>query len=73
MISYGTEGFPENVARRLRLVNFTAWCSAVVASAFALSQVLERKLWSVAAISALLAFVCAAVPLLHRFGSWQHR
>ncbi|MCC2654525.1 MAG: cya-5 [Microvirga sp.] len=69
MISYGTEGFPENVARRLRLVNFTAWCSAVVASAFALSQVLERKLWCVAAISALLAFVCAAVPLLHRFGS----
>jgi adenylate cyclase len=47
-ISYGTERYPEKIARRLRVLNVTAWCSAVVASGFAVSQVFDRTLHTLA-------------------------
>ena len=69
-IAFGTEGYPEKVARRLRAVNITAWIGAPVAAVFALFQALDDwdRLKLVAGVNALDALVWAAVPLLHRFG-----
>jgi adenylate cyclase len=70
IIRYGTERYPEKVARRLRLLNITTWIVSAVASGFATVQFLDPTpgLWRVAAINALAALVCPAIPLLHRFG-----
>lgn len=69
-VRYGTERYSEQVARRLRALNITAWIASAVASGFAIVQFLDPTpgLWKVAAINALAALVCAAIPLLHRFG-----
>ena len=67
-IGFGTERYPERVARRLRVLNVTVWCSALLTSGFGLSQAFDRSLWPVAAVSGLLGLICAAIPLLHRFG-----
>jgi adenylate cyclase len=69
-IRYGTERYPEKVARRLRALNITAWIAAVVASGFAIVHFLDPTpgLRKVAAVNALGAVVCAAIPLLHRLG-----
>lgn len=67
-IRYGTERYPEKVARRLRALNLAAWIASASASSFAIAQFLDPALWKVAAINALAAVVCAAIPLLHRFG-----
>jgi len=40
-IRYGTERYPEKVARRLRALNITTWIAAVVASGFAIVQSLD--------------------------------
>ena len=41
-IRYGTENYPEKVARRLRAFNLTAWSSAAIAaSSFAIYVALE--------------------------------
>jgi adenylate cyclase len=69
-IRYGAEHYPEKMARRLRALNLTTWIASAVASGFAIVQFLDRTpgLWKVAAINAIAALVCAAIPLLHRFG-----
>src|SRR5215213_2139614 len=66
-ISYGTEGYPEKVARRLRVLNVTTWSDSAVASSFAIADAFDPNLWTVAGISAVVACLLAAVPLLHRF------
>lgn len=69
-IRFGTEHYPEKVARRLRALNIATWIASAVASGFAIVQFLDSTpgLWKVAAINALAAVVCAAIPLLHRLG-----
>ena len=69
-IAFGTEGYPEKIARRLRAVNITAWIGAPVAALFAVFQALDDwdRLKLLAGINALDALVWGAVPLLHRFG-----
>jgi signal transduction histidine kinase/CheY-like chemotaxis protein len=73
-IRYGTENYPENVARRLRALNLTAWIAAAIAAfAFASYVVLEflnpkPGLWKAGLVYALAASIWASVPLLHRFG-----
>ncbi len=69
-IRYGTERYPEKVARRLRALNIATWIASAVASGFAVVQFLDPTagLWKVAAINALAAVVCATIPLLHRLG-----
>jgi adenylate cyclase len=69
-IRFGTERYPEKVARRLRAVNITAWIAAPVAGFFALWQFLDPTpgLWKVAAINLADMVFWAAIPLLHRFG-----
>ena len=66
-IRFGTEGFPEKVARRLRAVNIAAWFSAVMPSVFFIVRALEGR-WLLALDNAVTAAAFASVPLLHRFG-----
>jgi hypothetical protein len=40
-INYGTEGYPDKVARRLRAVNLTAWILTGSMAGFAVAQFLE--------------------------------
>jgi adenylate cyclase len=67
---YGTAGYPEKVARRLRIVNVTAWIISGFAAVFAVWQFLTPRpgVWPVAAINALDAVLWSCLPLLHRFG-----
>ncbi len=72
VIRFGTERYPENVARRLRVMNLSAWTVAIFAGGFAVSQFLSSGpgLWPAAIANTLGALACAAVPLLHRFGPY---
>ncbi len=70
-IAFGTERYPEKIARRLRAVNLTAWSGAAVAAAFAIQLSLNdwtRLKW-LAGANALGAVIWACIPLLHRFGA----
>lgn len=69
-IRYGTERYPERIARRLRAVNITLWCVAAVIGAFAIFRFLDPApgRWPVALLNLAAAVVFAALPLLHRFG-----
>jgi len=68
---FGTERFPEKVARRLRALNLTTWMAATIATCVAVAQFLNPTpgLRKTAAVNALAAPIYASVPLLHRFGS----
>ncbi|MGE5261370.1 MAG: hybrid sensor histidine kinase/response regulator [Actinomycetota bacterium] len=74
-IRYGTENYPEKVARRLRTLNLVAWtATAMAAFGFANFVALgflnpRPGLWKVCVVFALAASICASVPLLHRFGT----
>ena len=70
-IAFGTERYPEKVARRLRALNITAWIASPVAAAFALFQAIDdfERLEILVAINVIDAIVWAAVPLLHRYSS----
>jgi len=72
---YGTENYPEKVARRLRALNLAAWCGAAIAAFGVASDValefLDPKpgLWKAFTVNALAALIYASIPLLHRFGT----
>jgi signal transduction histidine kinase len=74
-IRYGTENYPEKVARRLRALNLAAWIGAAVAAlGFANDVALEflnpkPGLRKAGVVLALAALIWASVPLLHRFGA----
>ncbi len=70
-IAFGTERYPEKVARRLRAVNITVWIAAPVAAAFALFQAVTdfERLKVLAAVNAIGAVVWASIPLLHRYNA----
>src|SRR5262245_580073 len=74
-IRYGTENYPEKVARRLRALNTVTWCCAAVAASAAASNVALKfldptpGLWKAATVNALGALIFASIPLLHRFGT----
>jgi len=69
-IAFGTHGYPEKIARRLRAVNMTAWVAAPVAFVFALFQAADdfERLRLPVAINLVDAAIWACVPFLHRFG-----
>ena len=69
-IRFGTERYPERVARRLRATNLTAWTGAATFAAYSIAQFLDPTpgLWKAATANAISAAALAAVPLLHRFG-----
>ncbi len=68
IISFGTERFPEGVARRLRVVNMICWISAASLMAISIRRFAEgNPNWGLEAATGMLVF--GAIPLLHRFGS----
>lgn len=69
-IRYGTERYPEKVARRLRAVNITAWVSAAVLAGLAILRFLDPTpgVWKLGVFNSFIALLWAATPLLHRFG-----
>ncbi len=69
-IDYGTSGYSDKVARRLRAFNLTAWTAATVAAAFAIYlAVLDfGHFHLLVALNTADAVFWAATPLLHRFG-----
>jgi adenylate cyclase len=68
-IRYGTEGYPEKVARRLRAVNIAAWIAALGPAYFAILRFLDPApgMFRRGVINAGLAVCLASIPLLHRF------
>jgi adenylate cyclase len=70
-IRYGTERYPEKIARRLRSLNMTTWIAAAVTITYSIAQLLDPTpgLWKVATVNAVAALALAAIPLLNRFGS----
>ena len=65
-IRYGTEEYPEKVARRLRAVNVYTWILSAILALFAVLRFLDGSAhWKYAAV---VAGLYALVPLLHRFG-----
>jgi adenylate cyclase len=70
-IAYGTEAYPENIARRLRAVNIAAWSIALGTLFFAILRFLDPRpeMLPRALVNLAATFVLASLPLLHRFGS----
>jgi adenylate cyclase len=69
-IRYGTEAYPEKVARRLRGFNIAVWVVALVPAGMALVRFIDAGpgKWKVGAADVLVAISYASMPLLHRFG-----
>lgn len=66
-IRYGTEGYPEKIARRLRGFNIAVWLAALIPAGMAVVRFIDGK-WKVGAADVLVATTYASMPLLHRFG-----
>lgn len=66
--SFGTEQYPEKVARRLRVLNLACWSIAPVPLAFAAFYSSDSRLRTVVAIDVVFAISLVGIPLLHRFG-----
>jgi adenylate cyclase len=68
-IRYGTEHYPEKVARRLRATNIAAWVGALAPAVFAVLRLLDPApgMFRRGLINAGLAIITASLPLLHRF------
>lgn len=65
-VRFGTEGYPEKVARRLRATNIAAWIGAVTLGLFAVLRFVQGFAhWKLAA---LVGVAFGLAPLLHRFG-----
>jgi adenylate cyclase len=62
-LRYGTERYPEKIARRLRAVNIACWLVASGEMLFAIKHPTDPN-----RITILIALSTALVPLLHRFG-----
>src|SRR5215475_7373610 len=69
-IRFGTNRFPEKIARRVRALNLTTWSTATVATVMSCNPFLDPTpgLWKTATVNALAAPIFALVPLLYRFG-----
>jgi len=68
-IRYGTEGYPDRIARRLRTVNFGTRFAAAGHGFFAvLTLVYLTQFWQLVIAHVALMLLFAGVPLLHRFG-----
>ena len=70
IVRFGTQGYPDKVARRLRAVNATAWLGALLEAFFAVLRFLDPgpNMLRRAMVNAAFALAMASVPLLHRFG-----
>jgi adenylate cyclase len=68
-IRFGTERYPEKVARRLRAVNIACWSGAMVGAYFAIVRLIDPApgMFRRGLINAVPAVGLALLPLLHRF------
>ena len=69
-IGYGTERYPEKVARRLRALNIAAWLGAAMTAVFTVLRLLDPApgMFRRGLINAAFAVMIGSIPLLHRFG-----
>lgn len=68
-IRYGTEGYPDKIARRLRSLNMTTWSAAATHAFYAIASLFDAaELWWLALANAVATLLYAGVPLLHRLG-----
>ena len=67
IVTYGTEGYPEKLARGLRVLNATTLGGSVFVLGFALYDSVAG-LWTLATINVLTALFLIATPLWHRVG-----
>ena len=68
-IRFGTERYPEKVARRLRSLNIAAWIASATHAFYAIVLLLDfTQFWLLAIGNAVGMLLYAGVPLLHRFG-----
>jgi adenylate cyclase len=71
-IRYGTEGYPDKVARRLRALNIATWSGSALILFFGVLRYFDKTTpftWQLAVVNLTTAPILAALPLLHRFGS----
>jgi adenylate cyclase len=71
-IRYGTEDYPEKIARRLRALNIVTWVGAAVIILFGVLRLFDRTTpvtWQLAVVNLSTAPILASIPLLHRFSS----
>src|SRR3954471_13104472 len=72
-IRYGTEQYPERVARRLRTTTLLAWIGAAIyaaySAAFSVAEFVDPTpgLWKASVAAGVSALVLAPIPMLHRF------
>jgi adenylate cyclase len=68
-IRFGTEGYPDKVARRLRTVNFGTRIAATGHALFFVVTLADfARLWWLLLVHTVMMLLFAGVPLLHRFG-----
>jgi adenylate cyclase len=65
-IRFGTERYPEKVARRLRSLNIATWSISAANAFYALVVVFDSRLRWFAVPNVVFALLFAGVPLLHR-------
>jgi MASE7 len=65
-IRYGTDRYPEKVARRLRALNITTWSASAVSGGYVIFN-LYTGLWSEAMINLVAGLIFGTIPLLHSF------
>jgi adenylate cyclase len=70
-VRYGTEGYPDKIARRLAATNIAASIGAVVTAFFAVLRFLDPRpgMWKFGLVNALGTLLFGSIPLLHRFGA----
>ncbi len=68
-IRFGTERYPEKVARRLRVLNIATWIASATHAFYAVVLLLDfTRFWWLALGNAVAMLLYAGVPLLHRLG-----
>jgi len=65
-IRFGTERYPEKVARRLRALNIATWITSATHAGYALILMFTSTLRWLALANVVAMLLHAAVPLLHR-------
>jgi adenylate cyclase len=68
-IRYGTEGYPDKIARRLRALNIGTWIAAATHAFYAVVLLFDiGRFWWLTLANAIAMLLYACVPLLHRLG-----
>lgn len=65
-IRFGTERYPEKVARRLRALNIATWMTSAIHAGYALILIFDPALRWLALANGIAMLLYAGVPLLHR-------